>query len=175
MKVVRTLDELRSVRAGIHGPVGLVPTMGFLHAGHLSLIRRARAECASVVVSIFVNPTQFGAQEDLDTYPRDLPRDLGLAEAEGTDVVWVPETDEMYPPGFQTWVTVESLAEPLEGAHRPGHFQGVTTIVTKLFNAVQPQRAYFGQKDGQQVLVVRRMTGDLDFPVEVVGCPTVRE
>ncbi len=157
------------------GALGLVPTMGFLHAGHLSLVRRARAECASVAVTIFVNPTQFGANEDLNAYPRDLPRDLGLLEAEGADLVWTPGVEDMYPPGYQTWVTVESLTAPLEGAHRPGHFQGVTTVVTKLFNAVQPQRAYFGQKDAQQAVVVRRLTRDLNLPIEVVICPTVRE
>jgi len=155
--------------------VGLVPTMGYLHEGHLSLVRRARAECASVVVSIFVNPAQFGPDEDLLTYPRDLPRDLRLLEAEGVDLVWTPTPKVMYPHGFQTWVTVEELTRPLEGATRPGHFRGVATVVAKLFNGVQPQKAYFGQKDAQQAVVIRQMTRDLDFPVEVVVGSIVRE
>jgi pantoate--beta-alanine ligase len=149
--------------------------MGFLHEGHLSLARRAGADCASVAASIFVNPTQFGPSEDLASYPRDLPRDLGMLEAEGVDLVWTPTNDDMYPPGFQTWVTVEEITRSLEGAHRPGHFQGVSTVVAKLFNAFQPQRAYFGQKDAQQAAVIKRMARDLDFPLEVIICPTVRE
>ena len=175
MNVVRRIAELRAARESLASPLGLVPTMGALHDGHLSLIRRAREECASVVVSLFVNPTQFGAHEDLGAYPRDLSRDLELAEQAGADLVWAPEVDEMYPPGFQTWVQLESLTKPLEGLHRPGHFRGVTTVVAKLFNAVQPQRAYFGQKDAQQAAVVRRMVVDLNFPLEIVVCPIVRE
>jgi pantoate--beta-alanine ligase len=175
MKILRSLADLRAERAALTDPVGLVPTMGALHDGHLSLIRRARRDCALVVVSVFVNPTQFGAQEDLGAYPRDLARDVSLAEQAGADLVWAPEVEEMYPEGFQTWVQVESLSQPLEGMRRPGHFRGVTTVVAKLFNAVQPQRAYFGQKDAQQAVVVRRMVQDLDFPLEVVVCPTVRE
>jgi pantoate--beta-alanine ligase len=175
MMIVSTLDELRSARAILGEPVGLVPTMGFLHEGHLSLVRRAREECASVVVSIFVNPTQFSPEEDLDSYPRDLERDLGLLESLGVNLVWTPTPGIMYPNGYQTWVQVDALAEPLEGAQRPGHFRGVTTVVAKLFNGVQPARAYFGQKDAQQVAVIGRMTLDLDFPLEVVVCPTVRE
>lgn len=175
MNVVTSLAELRAARALLTEPVGLVPTMGFLHAGHLSLVRRARAECASVVVSIFVNPTQFGPSEDLATYPRDLPRDLAMLSDEHVDLVWTPTSDIMYPPRFQTWVTVEDLTEGLEGAERPGHFRGVTTVVTKLFTGVQPQRAYFGQKDAQQAIVIRQMTRDLNFPIEIVICPTVRE
>ncbi len=174
MQTVITLDELRLARAGLPGPVGFVPTMGYLHAGHISLAERARAECASVVASIFVNPTQFGPNEDLAKYPRDLPRDLALLEVAGVDLVWTPTPEVIYPPGFQTWVTVEGLTSPLEGAQRPGHFRGVTTVVAKLFNAVQPQKAYFGQKDAQQAAVIRRMTRDLDFPIEIVVCPTVR-
>ncbi len=157
MQTVSTLPELRAARAGLPEPVGLVPTMGFLHEGHLSLVRMARAQCASVVVSIFVNPTQFGPSEDLAAYPRDLPRDLDLLESEGVDLVWMPTPEIMYPPGYQTWVTVEDVTQPLEGAMRPGHFRGVATVVAKLFNAVQPQKAYFGQKDAQQVAVVRQM------------------
>jgi len=175
MQTVVTLPELRAARAGLPAPLGFVPTMGYLHEGHIALVRRARAECASVVVSIFVNPTQFGPQEDLAAYPRDLQRDLALLEPEGVNLVWTPSAEVMYPPGFQTWVTVEELTRPLEGAMRPGHFRGVTTVVTKLFNAVQPQRAYFGQKDAQQAAVIRRMTADLNFPIEIVVCPTVRE
>lgn len=175
MDVVVTLEELRQKRAGLPEPVGFVPTMGYLHAGHLSLVERARQECASVVVSIFVNPTQFGPNEDLAKYPRDLPRDLSMLQEAGVDLVWTPTPEEMYPPNFQTWVTVEHLAAPLEGAHRPGHFRGVTTVVTKLFNAVQPHKAYFGQKDAQQAAVIRQMTRDLNFPIEIVVCPTVRE
>ena len=156
------------------GTVGLVPTMGFLHDGHLSLIRRARDECQRVVVSIFVNPTQFGPKEDLAKYPRDLERDLHLIEP-FTDLVWTPSAESMYPTGFQTWVEVEAMTRPLEGAMRPGHFKGVTTVVAKLFNAVQPHKAYFGQKDAQQVAVIRRMVRDLNFPVEIIVCPTTRE
>ena len=149
--------------------------MGFLHQGHLSLVQAARAECASVVVSIFVNPTQFGPSEDLAAYPRDLERDLRLLEAAGVDLVWTPTAEVMYPPGYQTWVTVEEITQPLEGAMRPGHFRGVATVVAKLFNAVQPQRAYFGQKDAQQAAVIRQMVRDLNFNLEVVVCPIVRE
>jgi pantoate--beta-alanine ligase len=175
MQTVTTLEELRAARALLPGPVGFVPTMGYLHAGHISLVERARRECVSVAASIFVNPTQFGPNEDLAKYPRDLPRDLALLEAAGADLVWTPTPEVVYPPGFQTWVTVEGLTALLEGAQRPGHFRGVTTVVAKLFNAVQPQKAYFGQKDAQQAAVIRRMTRDLDFPIEIVVCPTVRE
>jgi len=175
MQTVTTLSELRAARARLSEPVGLVPTMGYLHEGHLSLMRRARAECASVVASIFVNPTQFSPEEDLSTYPRDLPRDLSLLEAEGADLVWTPTPEVMYPPGFQTWVTVEEVTQPLEGSMRPGHFRGVATVVAKLFTGVQPQKAYFGQKDAQQSVVIQRMTCDLNFPIEIVICPIVRE
>jgi pantoate--beta-alanine ligase len=175
MEVATTLKELRDARAELAQPVGFVPTMGYLHEGHLSLVRRARADCAGVAASVFVNPTQFGPDEDLDAYPRDLPRDLELLEAEGVDLVWTPSAEVMYPEGFQTWVTVEQVTEYLEGARRPGHFRGVTTVVAKLFNGVLPQKAYFGQKDAQQAVVIQRMTRDLNFPLEVVVCPTVRE
>lgn len=175
MMIVTTLEELRSARAMLPGPVGLIPTMGYLHEGHLSLVRRAKEECASVVASIFVNPTQFGPKEDLSNYPRDLDRDLRLLDPLGVDLVWTPTAEVMYPPGYQTWVEVESLTSPLEGANRPGHFRGVTTVVAKLFLGVQPDRAYFGQKDAQQAAVLRRMTRDLNFPIEVVICPTLRE
>lgn len=175
MLVVEGLKELRAARAGLASPVGFVPTMGFLHEGHLSLVRAARAECASVVTSIFVNPTQFGPAEDLASYPRNIPRDLALLEEENVDLVWTPTPEIMYPPGFQTWVTVEDVSRPLEGGTRPEHFRGVATVVAKLFNAVQPDRAYFGQKDAQQAVVIRQMVRDLNFPLEVVICPTVRE
>jgi len=175
MKIVTTFPELRKARRTLTGPVGFVPTMGYLHAGHISLVQAARTECASVAASIFVNPTQFGPNEDLDKYPRDLPRDLALLDAAGVDLVWTPPPEVMYPPGFQTWVEVERLTRRLEGEVRPGHFRGVTTIVAKLFNVVNPDKAYFGQKDAQQAVVVRRMAKDLDFPIEIVVCPTLRE
>ena len=175
MKVVTTLSELRAVRESFPSPLGLVPTMGYLHEGHLSLVRRARQECSSVVVSIFVNPTQFGPGEDLDAYPRDIHRDLRLLNEEGVDLVWTPSAPEMYPPGYQTWVTVEEITKPLEGKYRPSHFRGVTTVVTKLFTAVQPHKAYFGQKDAQQAVVIRRLAQDLNFPIDIVVCPIIRE
>ena len=175
MNAVSTFSDLSQARALLPEPVGLVPTMGYLHEGHLSLVRRARAECAAVVVSIFVNPTQFGPGEDLESYPRDMERDLQLLAMEGVDLVWAPEVTMMYPRGFQTWVTVEEVSKPLEGAHRPGHFQGVATVVAKLFTAVMPKRAYFGQKDAQQTVVIRRMVQDLNFPIQVVIGPTARE
>jgi pantoate--beta-alanine ligase len=174
MRTVSTLADLRSARLPFSGTVGFVPTMGYLHVGHLALIRRARAECEHVVVSIFVNPTQFGPQEDLSKYPRDLERDMRLIEPY-TDVLWTPSAEEMYPQGYQTWVEVEALTNPLEGAMRPGHFKGVTTVVAKLFNGVQPHKAYFGQKDAQQVAVIRQLVRDLNFPIEIVVCPTSRE
>jgi pantoate--beta-alanine ligase len=148
--------------------------MGYLHEGHLSLVRRARQECDHVAVSIFVNPTQFGPKEDLAKYPRDLERDMKLIEPY-TDLLWTPTPEIMYPEGYQTWVEVETMTRPLEGAMRPGHFRGVTTVVAKLFNGVQPDRAYFGQKDAQQAAVIRRMVRDLNFPIEIVVCPIVRE
>jgi pantoate--beta-alanine ligase len=175
MKTVSTLFDLRTARLSLYGTVGLVPTMGYLHEGHLSLILRAKAECESVVVSIFVNPTQFGVNEDLSMYPRDLERDLSLIEPLSVDLVWNPTPEIMYPTGYQTWVEVEVMTRPLEGAMRPAHFKGVTTVVAKLFNAVQPHKAYFGQKDAQQAAVIRQMTRDLNFPIEVIVCPTTRE
>ncbi|HEX5836452.1 MAG TPA: pantoate--beta-alanine ligase [Anaerolineales bacterium] len=174
MRTVISLPDLRSARLSLYGNVGLVPTMGYLHEGHLSLIRRAREENEHVIVSIFVNPAQFGPKEDLSRYPRDLERDLRLIEPY-TDLVWNPTAEIMYPPGYQTWVEVEAMTRPLEGAMRPGHFRGVTTVVAKLFNGVQPQRAYFGQKDAQQAAVIRKMVRDLNFPIEIVVCPIVRE
>jgi len=174
IKVV-TFPELAQARKALPEPVGLVPTMGYLHEGHLALVRAARGDCASVVVSIFVNPTQFTPQEDLASYPRNLARDLRMLENECVALVWMPLVEEMYPPGYQTWVNVEDVSQPLEGQMRPGHFRGVTTVVAKLFNAVRPQKAYFGQKDAQQVVVIRQMVRDLNFPLEIVVCPTVRE
>jgi pantoate--beta-alanine ligase len=155
--------------------VGLVPTMGALHAGHLSLIDAARAADGFVVVSIFVNPTQFGPKEDFDRYPRPLEKDLELCRGAGVDLVFAPPADVVYPPGFRTFVQVEGLSDVLEGASRPGHFRGVVTVVLKLFELVQPDRAYFGQKDAQQVRIIEQMVRDLDVPVRVVRCPTVRE
>lgn len=175
MRLVETVASLRADLAGREAPLGLVPTMGALHAGHVALLRTARAECSSVVASIFVNPAQFGESEDLATYPRDPARDLAIMEREGVDLVFAPSTDEMYPPGFDTTVSVGRLAERLEGASRPGHLQGVATVVCKLFTIVHPDRAYFGRKDAQQLLVVRRMAEDLNLSTEVVPVPTVRE
>ena len=170
MKIVRTAAELE-----LEGSVGLVPTMGAYHEGHLSLFRAARAENDVVVVSLFVNPAQFGPGEDLDRYPSDEERDARLAEEAGVDVLFVPAADEIYPPGFQTWVEVEQLGSILEGEHRPGHFRGVATVCLKLFNLVRPDRAYFGQKDAQQAAVVRRMVRDLGLEVEIRVSPTVRD
>jgi pantoate--beta-alanine ligase len=175
MMVVTSLQELETSRSLLDEPLGLVPTMGYLHDGHLSLVSRARAECRSVAVSIFVNPTQFGPSEDLGKYPRDLERDLRQLEAAGADLVWTPTPEIMYPPGYQTWVEVQEITQGLEGAQRPGHFRGVTTVVSKLFNAVRPAKAYFGQKDAQQAAVIRQMTRDLNVPIEIVVCPIVRE
>jgi pantoate--beta-alanine ligase len=177
MHLFRTIAELRIWRSlQASRSVGFVPTMGYLHVGHLALVRRARAENETVVVSIFVNPLQFGPQEDYDRYPRDLDRDLYLLEREGVDAVFAPSVSEMYPSGFSTAVVVTGpIAERLEGEARPGHFRGVATVVTRLFGLVQPQRAYFGWKDAQQVLVVQRLVQDLALPVDIVPLPTVRE
>jgi len=175
MKVAATIGDMKRLRLELAEPVGFVPTMGYLHEGHLSLVRHARTENPSVVVSIFVNPTQFGPQEDFERYPRDLESDLALLEKEGADVVFMPPVVEMYPPQFNSWVEVGGVTERLEGATRPGHFQGVTTVVAKLFNIVQPTRAYFGQKDAQQAIVIRKMVADLDMNLEIVTLPTVRE
>ncbi len=175
MKVIETIAEMKQLRQQLAEPVGLVPTMGYLHEGHLSLVRRARAENLSVVASIFVNPTQFGPQEGLKTYPRDPQRDLARLEKENTDIVFTPLVAEMYPPRFNSWVEVGKVTERLEGASRPGHFRGVTTVVAKLFNIVQPARAYFGQKDAQQAIVIKKMVADLNMNLEIVTLPTVRE
>ena len=175
MRTTDDLSELRAIRASMDGIFGLVPTMGALHAGHKSLVQRARSECEHVGASIFVNPSQFSAGEDFGNYPRTLQKDLDLFESLGVDIVFVPTADSMYPPGYQTWIDVESVAAPLEGECRPGHFRGVATIVAKLFNSFTPDRAYFGQKDAQQAAVLKRMVLDLNFPVDVIVCPTVRE
>ena len=175
MKVVETIAEMKKARQQLAGPVGLVPTMGYLHEGHLTLVRHARAENPSVVVTIFVNPTQFGPQEDLAKYPRDIQRDLTLLDKEGTDIVFIPSADEMYPPRYNSWVEVTKVTERLEGASRPGHLKGVTTVCNKLFNITQPTRAYFGQKDAQQAIVIKKMTADLNMNLEIVTVPTVRE
>jgi pantoate--beta-alanine ligase len=176
--VVATVREVRAVVAEARKAgelVGLVPTMGAFHEGHLSLMRRARAECGLVVASLFVNPAQFGPAEDLSRYPRDLPRDTALAESVGVDVLFTPAVEEVYPPGFATHVEVGGLGEGLCGRTRPGHFRGVATVVTKLFQMVQPDRAYFGRKDFQQLRIIERLAADLDFAVTIVPLPIVRE
>jgi pantoate--beta-alanine ligase len=175
MKVISSIPETRAALRQLPRPHGLVPTMGYLHEGHMSLVHKAREENASVSASIFVNPTQFGPSEDFTTYPRNMDRDLAMLEEAGVDLVYAPPTEVVYPPDFDTYVTVGALTDPLEGTARPGHFRGVATVVAKLFNVLQPDRAYFGQKDAQQALVITKMALDLDFPVEVVVMPTIRE
>lgn len=179
MRIVTSREELLVARTELnsHGAasLGFVPTMGYLHEGHLSLVRAAQQETDAVAVSIFVNPTQFGAGEDLDSYPRDLDRDLAFLEAAGVDLVWTPRAVDVYPPGFDTYVVPGGVADVLEGARRSGHFRGVATVLTVLFRLLQPQRAYFGQKDAQQVAVVRQVVRDLALGVDVVACPIVRE
>ena len=174
MNTTTNLSDLRTARASLTGQVGFVPTMGALHAGHLFLVEAARSECDHVIVSIFVNPAQFGPDEDLEAYPIETTRDQKLLEEAGVDLLWIPTAEAIYPEDYQTWVTVEKVSRPLEGITRPNHFKGVTTIVAKLFNAVQPQLAYFGQKDAQQVAVIQRMVFDLNFPIKIVVIPTVR-
>ena len=174
--IVETVADMEAARGDMRSVVGLVPTMGYLHEGHLSLVRRARADCEHVVVCIFVNPTQFGPGEDLERYPRDTDRDLRLLEEAGADVVFMPSVEEIYPPGFDEWVEVTGpLTERLEGAARPVHFRGVTTVVARLFRIVRPDRAYFGQKDAQQLRVIRRMVEQERLPVTIVPMPIVRE
>lgn len=176
MKIFENIEDVRASRwSTSHQTWGLVPTMGYLHRGHLSIVQRARAENDFVAASIFVNPTQFSPNEDFDAYPRDLQRDLELLERERVDLVFAPSEETLYPPDFQTSVVVSEVTQPLEGASRPTHFPGVTTIVAKLLNIVQPHRAYFGQKDAQQVVVLERMVDDLNFNVQIVVCPIVRE
>ena len=179
MRVIRSIQEMYKLSESVRKEgkiIGFVPTMGYLHEGHLSLIRIARKRCDLLVVSIFVNPTQFGPNEDLNSYPRDFERDSKLCEKEGVDVIFAPSAEEMYPDGYSTWVEVKGpVTEVLCGAFRPGHFRGVTTVVAKLFNIVQPHFAVFGQKDAQQLVVIKKMTRELNFPVEIVAAPTVRE
>lgn len=178
MKICTTIDEIRAACRALRserGRLGFVPTMGALHEGHLSLVRAAKASCDVVAASIFVNPKQFGPNEDFGTYPRAFERDRSLLEKEGVELLFAPPVDEMYPPGAVTWVTVEELSNKLDGRSRPGHFRGVTTVVSKLFHIVEPDAAFFGQKDAAQVAIIRRMVRDLNFPVEIVVCPIVRE
>ncbi len=178
MELIRRVSLMREIsreKRGRGKKIALVPTMGALHDGHLSLVRRARDLADIVVVSIFVNPSQFGPREDYERYPRDLARDADLCIAEGVDYVFAPEAEDMYPPGFRTWVEVEGLSSVLEGASRPGHFRGVCTVVLKLLNIVRPHFALFGQKDAQQAIIVRRMVRDLNVDVELVVCETVRQ
>ena len=175
MELFTTVRQMVQAREAAPRPLGLVPTMGYLHAGHLALVKRAREESTAVVVSIFVNPTQFGPTEDLTTYPRDMEHDLALLEQERVDIVFAPSVEEMYPAGYSTYVDVEGITSRLEGEQRPEHFRGVATVVTKLFTIVRPDRSYFGQKDGQQLVVVRRLAQDLNLCTEVVAVPTVRE
>ncbi|MDA0988014.1 MAG: pantoate--beta-alanine ligase [Chloroflexi bacterium] len=175
MRLIHTVAEMASAQKGVIRPLGLVPTMGALHQGHLSLVRRAKEDNATVEVSIFVNPAQFGPREDLSTYPRNQEQDLALLEEQGVDLVFLPQPDDIYPAGFDTWVNVGRVASRLEGEARPDHFRGVATVVSKLFNIVRPDRAYFGQKDAQQVQVIRKMISDLNLSVEMAVLPTVRE
>jgi pantoate--beta-alanine ligase len=178
MKICVTIPETRAASRDARASgkrLGLVPTMGALHEGHLALVRAARAQCDAVAVSIFVNPTQFGPSEDLSKYPRQFDRDCRLLEKEGVEILFAPTVEEIYPHGAVTWVLVEGLSEKLDGRSRPGHFRGVTTIVAKLFHIIEPEAAFFGQKDAAQLAVIRRMVRDLNFPVEIVACPIVRE
>jgi len=175
MQIAKTIAEMKALRMKSFGSVGFVPTMGYLHDGHLALVKQAQDENSVIIVSIFVNPTQFGPKEDFRTYPRDTERDLALLEKERTDIVFMPSDKEIYPEGYRSWVEVEKVTDRLEGSCRPGHFRGVATVVAKLFNIVEPTRAYFGQKDAQQALVIRKMVADLNMNLEVIVAATVRE
>jgi pantoate--beta-alanine ligase len=175
MEIVNTISRMKSLRRELTGSVGFVPTMGYLHEGHLSLIRQAKVDNSVAVVSLFVNPTQFGPNEDLKHYPRDFEHDLYLLRKVNTDIVFIPSDEEMYPAGFNSWVDVQEISEQLEGEHRPGHFKGVATIVAKLFNIIEPSKAYFGQKDAQQALVIQKMVADLNMNTKVIVLPTIRE
>ena len=175
MDVIGTVSAMMKARDGAERPLGLVPTMGYLHQGHMTLVEQARNDNKSVVVSVFVNPTQFGPGEDLDGYPRDFERDIAMLAGQGVDIVFAPAPGQMYPPGYSTYVDVGEIGERLEGKHRPGHFRGVVTVVTKLLTIVRPDRAYMGQKDGQQTLVIKRLNRDLNLGAEIVVMPTVRE
>lgn len=174
MKIIESIPAMKAERNSLEEPLGFVPTMGYLHEGHISLVKKAREENKTVAASIFVNPTQFGPNEDFESYPRDTERDLKMLEPY-TDIVFMPGADDLYPAGYNSWVVVEGMTDKLEGASRPTHFRGVTTIVAKLFNIVRPTRSYFGQKDAQQLAVIKKMVKDLDMNLEVIGCPTVRE
>jgi len=175
VKVIRNVAEMKAMRKTLAGPIGFVPTLGYLHAGHISLVNQSKKDNASTVVSIFVNPTQFGPKEDFEKYPRDEQCDIAMLEKAGVDVAFLPAPHEMYPNGFNTWVEVQGITERLEGAVRPGHFKGVATVCNKLFNIVQPDKAYFGQKDAQQVLVIKKMVADLNMNLELVVISTLRE
>lgn len=174
MQIVSTIAAARETRARLNGTLGFVPTMGFLHEGHLSLVRRARKECDAVAVSIFVNPKQFSPDEDLNRYPKAMEKDLALLREAGVSFVFTPDESEIYPPGFATSIDVGEVSKPLEGAIRSGHFSGVATVVTKLFNIIQPAKAFFGQKDAQQCAVIKRLVADLNIPVDIVICDIVR-
>ncbi len=174
MQVINTISEMRQTRKTLKKTLGFVPTMGYLHEGHLSLVRQARAENKLVAVSIFVNPTQFGPKEDFKNYPRDTNRDLAMLEPL-TDIIFMPSNEEMYPAGYDSWVEVKGITEVMEGSARPGHFRGVSTVVLKLFNIIEPTKAYFGQKDAQQVTVIKKMVKDFNMNLEIITCPTVRE
>ena len=175
MQIAKTIAEMKALRMKSRGSVGFVPTMGYLHEGHLALVKQARAENSVVVASIFVNPTQFSPTEDFKTYPRDTKRDLAMLRKQKTDIVFMPSAEDMYPEEYSSWVEVGKVTDRLEGSCRPGHFKGVTTVVAKLFNIVEPTRAYFGQKDAQQALVIKKMVADLNMNLEVIVAPTVRE
>jgi pantoate--beta-alanine ligase len=175
MHLAETIADFRVARRNLKGKIGLVPTMGYLHEGHMSLVAAAYEDCDSIIATIFVNPTQFAAGEDLATYPRDMARDLQMLEDAGIDLLFTPTPTEMYPPRFQTWVTVENVSQGKEGNQRDGHFRGVATVVAKLFNITQPDFAFFGQKDAQQIVVIRQMLRDLNFPLEIQICPIIRE
>ena len=175
MKIARFISEMKALRKQCTGKVGLIPTMGYLHEGHLQLVRNAKGDNQVAVVSIFVNPTQFAPNEDFKAYPRDFDRDCELLRNVGADIVFAPSDSEMYPPGYNTWVNVQGITQHLEGRSRPTHFQGVTTVCNKLFNIVQPDKAYFGQKDAQQALVIQKMVRELNMNLEIIVCPTVRE
>jgi pantoate--beta-alanine ligase len=175
MQIAKTIAEMKALRMKSLGSVGFVPTMGYLHDGHLALVKQARDDNSVVIASIFVNPTQFGPTEDFKTYPRNTERDLAMLRKERTDIVFMPSAEDMYPEGYSSWVEVEKVTDRLEGSCRPGHFKGVTTVVAKLFNIVEPTRAYFGQKDAQQALVIKKMATDLNMNLEVIVAPTVRE
>lgn len=175
MKIIKNIAGLKKIRTNMKGTIGFIPTMGYLHEGHVSLVKRAKAENDHVVVSIFVNPKQFGPHEDFQKYPRDTERDLTFLESTQTDIVFLPSVDELYPDDFETYVSLNKITKRLEGAVRPSHFTGVATVLTKLFHIVQPTKSYFGQKDAQQVAVVKKMVSDLNFPTEIVVGETVRE